>query len=150
MPVRIFGDDSPLPDPLRTMTRESFVPLLRSSFVANSGSTKPTWLTLVAVEDTTTADADLPAGAPKTAAFALRFQGVGEPLKQGMHKFEHQTLGQFALFIVPSGDSSYTAIINHLVAPLPPNYSIPFPKPKPAAAAAAEIRSRILAETQAV
>ncbi len=155
VPARVFAEEpgagSALADPLLKMTRDSFTPLLRSGFVANSGSTKPTWLTLIAVDDASTpASANSPAGVPKTDAFTLQFQAVGAPLKQGTHQLEHASLGRFALFLVPSGSSAYTATVNHLVGPLPPNYTIPVRKQKAAAPATARIRSRMQSETPAV
>ena len=123
VPAGAFGQDpetDPLAaNPLLKMTQDSFTPLLQTSFVANSGSTKPTWLTLIAVKDASTP------GALKTDAFTLYFQGVGEPLKQGTYQFAHQSLGRFGLFIVPAANSTYTATINHLAGPLPSNYTIP-------------------------
>jgi len=147
VPAGAFGEDSendPLTaDPLLKMTRDSFTPLLQSSFVANSGATKTTWLTLIAVKDASTP------GVTKTDAFTLYFQGVGEPLKQETYPLTHPSLGRFRLFIVPAGNSTYAATINHLVGPLPPNYTIPTRK-QPAAPAAAKIRSRMQSEIQAV
>lgn len=51
-------------------------------------------------------------------AFSMRFRPQPPvSLKQGTYTFEHPVLGQFRLFIVPSGPNPphqhYTAIINH-------------------------------------
>ncbi len=153
MPGKIFAgepDTRPfLSDPLLKMTRDSFTPLLRSSFVANASSLKPTWLTLTAVEDganlnpgaTASAASVKGPGVPQMDTFALEFQGVGAPLTQGVYSLQRQTLGKITLLLVPSGAASYTAIINHLVGPLPSNYRIPAGRTGLAgAAAAARIR----------
>lgn len=54
-------------------------------------------------------------------AFAMRFQLEGDkPLKEGTYTFEHSFLGEFRLFVAPSGHSAgsrfYIAIINHQTA----------------------------------
>jgi len=52
-------------------------------------------------------------------AFSMKFQQIDSaaPLKEGTYQFKHGMLGQFRLFIIPSGRGitprSYTAIINH-------------------------------------
>lgn len=59
-----------------------------------------------------------PASTAPNRAFSMRFRPQPAiSLKQGTYTFEHQVLGQFRLFIVPSGPDAphqhYTAIINH-------------------------------------
>ncbi|WP_299493316.1 hypothetical protein [Acaryochloris sp. IP29b_bin.137] len=53
--------------------------------------------------------------------FSLTFRGKqGQLLDQGTYQFEHPQLGQFNLFIVPSGQSKhnayYQATFSHLIA----------------------------------
>ena len=52
---------------------------------------------------------------PVTESFILEFQSLGEALSQGTYVFQHPSLGRTPLFIVPSGNSTYTATINRLV-----------------------------------
>jgi hypothetical protein len=56
---------------------------------------------------------------PTTDTFALHFQGTGETLLQGTYDLEHNSFGKFSLFIVPSGISTYTAIISHIQSAVP-------------------------------
>jgi hypothetical protein len=61
-----------------------------------------------------------PSQRPLTS-FSLRFQGSGAALEQGTYTLEHETLGSFPLFIVPSGSGAEpptsTAIFNLLGPP---------------------------------
>jgi hypothetical protein len=128
--------------------KNSFLPLVRTSFTANAGSLKPTWLMLDSIEDIGVQTQEFETrlftrpqtpsvSPPKTESFVLRFSATGEPLAQGTYELEHYSAGRIQLFLVPSGASSYTAVFNHLVEPLPPNYSIPRNrKSQPAAPAA--------------
>ncbi len=113
---------------LQNMPREHFAGAVGTSFkvVLPGGSTAPVWLTLMAVEDlptlpaVNTASFAVPmrqaATVPATNGFLLRFGTTGQ-LEQGSYLFEHETLGKFALFIVPDGPQAYTAVVNRLSAP---------------------------------
>lgn len=53
--------------------------------------------------------------------FSLTFRGKkGQSLDQGTYQFEHRQLGQFSLFIVPSGQPNqstyYQAAFSHLIS----------------------------------
>lgn len=112
---------------LTSSTMASFLPLVNSSFAVGSGSLSSAWLTLLSVEsmnanESTQAPTLLLPRMPKSQparldTFALHFYGTGGTLEQGTYELQHHTLGRFALFIVPSGVSTYVAIINHLLSP---------------------------------
>ena len=111
---------------MTSWTKNTFQPLVSSSFRVHTGQLANTWLTLLSVQDM---NAKTPAasGAAGFAlsllktrpavldTFALHFQGTGEALPQGTYELEHHTLGKFSLFIVPSGATTYTAVISHLL-----------------------------------
>jgi len=112
---------------LRSLTRASFLPLVNSNFAVASGTSPTAWFTLLSVEDmnpksaATTAMAVAPkklkAAAAQTDTYALHFYATGERLPQGTYKFQHPLLGEFSLFIVPSGTNTYAAIVSHLLNP---------------------------------
>jgi hypothetical protein len=62
------------------------------------------------------------ASQPIVDTFALHFHLIGEALPQGTYELEHHSLGSFSLFLVPSGTTTYTAIISHIesVTPIRP------------------------------
>jgi hypothetical protein len=107
------------------------MPLIGSSFNAQTPSGKFAWLTLGGVDDMTpnlsgaTRISPLWRTEPLVQTFSLKFYGAGEELPQGTYDFEHTTLGRIPLFIVPGERQNYTAIISHLTGPLPASYSIP-------------------------
>lgn len=120
------------------MTRKSFAALLRTAFVTRTAEGKDVTLVLTAVEDG-------PASASAASAvaldnFSLEFSSAGESMAQGTYQFKQATLGTISLFIVPSGSFTYMAVINHLMAPLPPSYSIPLRANPATASAVAENR----------
>jgi len=111
---------------LRSLTRASFLPLVNSNFAVASGTSPTAWFTLLSVEDmnpksaATTAMAVAPKklkAAAQTDTYALHFYATGERLPQGTYKFQHPLLGEFSLFIVPSGTNTYAAIVSHLLNP---------------------------------
>jgi hypothetical protein len=118
---------TPKGDGLFSLSKDELNGLLRTTFVANGRLLNPTWLTLDAVDDTSAlAHAPRPGvapsrtPAPRIETFLLRFSAIGDALRQGNQEFEHSTLGRVQLFIVPSGQGSYHAVINRLLDPLPP------------------------------
>lgn len=122
---------------LLTATAATFQPLVNSSFAVRSGAVTPAWLTLLSVEDMTANTPVQPSLKGKSLnpqsavtsvdTFALHFYGTGEKLEQGTYELQHHSFGRFSLFIVPSGVSTYMAIISHLHTA----QAIPAPKPRP-------------------
>jgi hypothetical protein len=113
------GDESPL-------SAGKFKSLVNGGFRVQLASGSSQWFTLLSVEDLAPVSPvysaqmviprylKLPAS-PKTETFALHFQSLGDPVAQGTYTFEHDSTGRLHLFIVPSGNSTYIAIVNRLV-----------------------------------
>lgn len=113
---------------LQGITREQFAGLIGTSFkiVFPAGTEAPVWVTLASVDDLPALPAVNPASlavsnrqssvVPATNGFSLTFTSTAE-LTQGPYLFEHETLGKFALFAVPSGPVAYTAVVNRLSGP---------------------------------
>jgi hypothetical protein len=134
LPLKFFGagtleSDSANTAKLASWTKGTFQPLVSSSFAVHSGSRTTAWLTLLSVEDmnskTPTKTAPMAFGLktlstqPTVDTFALHFHGTGEALPQGTYELEHHSLGRFSLFVVPSGTTTYTAIISHIESATP-------------------------------
>jgi len=113
---------------LALLSRETFLPLVNSSFAVRGGVLTTAWLTLLSVEDMNqkapapATPMAMPPKAAKTAppkvdTFTLHFHLIGETLQQGTYELEHDALGRFSLFVVPSGTSMYVAVISHLQEP---------------------------------
>ena len=157
LPLRIFGAatsssfGSSKVANLGSLTKASFLPLVNSSFaVGGSVSLPASWFTLLSVEDMNAKTSVQPTSmavmlkkmkmaAVQLDTFALHFHGTGETLQQGTYEFQHRSLGRFSMFVVPSGTTTYVAIVSHLLsaAPLP----APLPirsKPRVGAAAVSE------------
>lgn len=101
--------------PLENLTKEKFAEALNTRFRIIDDSAEPVELQLVAVT------AGVPAfGGPEAAQyenFSLMFEGSSKRfLPQKMYSFEHDTMGSFALFIVPVGREGnvfkYQAVFN--------------------------------------
>ena len=114
---------------LQGMSREQFAGVVGTNFkVILTNDAQPVWITLQAVEDlpetvpVNSASFAVPirqsAVAPGTSGFLLRFGG-STPVAQGTYLLEHDSLGRFALFVVPAGNGEqvYTAVVNRLNAP---------------------------------
>src|SRR5215475_6573191 len=142
LPAKILaaaGSTSSKVADLNSLTRANFLPFVSSSFAVTSSSLPTTWFTLLSVQDMnpkstqpTTAMAVMPkkpkTPAPQTDTYALHFHSTSDQLPQGTYQFEHAVLGKFSLFIVPSGVSTYIAVVNHLLFPVqvpPPVKAIP-------------------------
>lgn len=108
------------------LSQKAFEPLVNAAFRVQSDTGAAQWFTLLSLRDMTPsaqiADSAMVTPrhfkiptSPKTETFALRFQSTGEPLRQGTYVFEHAVTGKLPLFIVPSGDFSYVAVVNLLV-----------------------------------
>jgi len=135
LPLKFFGagtleSASANTAKLASWTKGTFQPLVSSSFAVHSGARTPTWFTLLSVEDmnskTPTETTPLAFGVkppslpqPTLDTFALHFHGTGEALPQGTYELEHHSLGRFSLFVVPSGTTTYTAIISHITSATP-------------------------------
>jgi len=112
-------------NPSNPLSKDTFMALKGSSFQVTSGSDRQ-WMTLISVDDIPEpAPPDFArfavqpkksAPTPKLTTFSLRFYGGIKKLKQGTYTFQHEKIGEFRLFIVPSGDRQlfYTAIFNRL------------------------------------
>ena len=146
-PRKFFGAAATLDAAsLLSWTKETFQPLVNSSFAVRTGPLVATWLTLLSVEDmnpkhpSQTAPVGSGTKVPKTPppvvdTFALHFHGTGEKLQQETYELEHPSLGRFSLFIVPSGATTYTAIISHVESSA--LRQIPKPSPRRAGVSAA-------------
>lgn len=115
---------------LQGMSREQFAGVVGTNFkVTLPGDAQPVWITLQAVEDlpeivpvnsasfaVPIKQSSIAPAVPSTSGFLLKFGG-STPVAQGTYLLEHDSLGLFALFIVPAGSGVYTAVINRLNAP---------------------------------
>lgn len=115
---------------LQGMSRGQFAGVVGTNFkVILPDNAQPVWITLQAIEDlpeiapVNSASFAVPIKqsavapvAPTTNGFLLKFGG-STPVAQGTYLLEHDSLGPFALFIVPAGSGVYTAVINRLNAP---------------------------------
>jgi uncharacterized protein DUF6916 len=135
LPLKFFGSatlefGSAKTANLASWTKGTFEPLVSSSFAVHSGARTTAWFTLLSVEDmnskTLAQTAPMafglkPSKAPQPAidTFVLHFHGTGEALPQGTYELEHHALGKFSLFVVPSGTTTYTAIISHIESTTP-------------------------------
>jgi len=135
LPLKFFGSatveiGSANTTNLASWTKGTFQPLVSSSFAVHSGARTAAWFTLLSVEDmnSKTSIETAPMGLglkalslpqPTIDTFALHFHGTGEALPQGTYELEHHSLGRFSLFIVPSGTTTYTAIISHIESATP-------------------------------
>jgi len=129
-------------------TKTLFQPLVNSSFNVRRSSGEQLWFTLMSVEDTATLQRSAAAERPRTAtiaqvtdSFALQFYCVDETLGQDTYHFEHSATGGFDMFVVPSGRSRYTAIINHLAGYVP-GMEVPVRQKRSPSAEATESRAR--------
>lgn len=108
------------------LTREKMMSVVNDAFLVQLDKGISRWFTLLSVEDTSERPAYRPAliiprnlkiPVPrKLESFALNFQNSGDPLPQGTYVFQHRSLGDIPLFIVPAGKFSYIAIVNRLAA----------------------------------
>jgi hypothetical protein len=108
------------------LSRNAFSGAVGTNFKVFTGAGQlPVWVTLLAVEDLPAIAPVDPASfavankqngfAPASSGFVLLFGG-SSPVPEETHLFEHQDLGRFALFTVPTGNGSqvYTAVVNRL------------------------------------
>ena len=112
--VAVGGAASSREADLLTMTKDTFKPLIGSVFHVRNHKSVMIPLLLTSVKESPQAGAPL-----ITEAFTLRFRSlpIGSPLPQGTYDFQHDALGSFPLFIVPSGlgaPRSISAVFNRL------------------------------------
>jgi uncharacterized protein DUF6916 len=117
-------------DALKHLMRPDFESVVGSGFKVGQtvNDPNPQWLRLLKVTDLPTppqVNLGSMAVQPKqttstqaSSGFMLSFLGgAATPLTQGTYVFQHEGLGRFGLFIVPTapGQQSYTAVINRLI-----------------------------------
>ena len=115
---------------LNNLSRNAFSGAIGTNFkVIPLDGVLPIWLTLHAVEDLPAIAAVNPASlavpnkgsgfTPSTSGFVLVFGG-SSPLPQGTHLFQHDSLGRFAMFTVPAGNTPgvHSAVVNRLDTPV--------------------------------
>lgn len=125
---RIFGRDADFEYPASTQadlpkgnkpapfnfTKATFAPYVDTVFRIHPDSSKPLKTTLVSVGDIGPVPDRKVVG---RECFVLRFRGT-ETLRQNTYRIEHDVLGRFELFLVPSGKNRkgfyYQAVINRL------------------------------------
>lgn len=100
-------------------SRDTFQPLVNSSFAFSLDSGQRQWLTLLTLEDmsgTATYSAAMAVPpkpvkvpAPQLTTFVLTFLSAGPILPQGTYEVQHPSVGRFSLFVVPAGNSLYAA-----------------------------------------
>jgi hypothetical protein len=101
---------------LYTLNSKSFVDQLHTRFQVRAGEEAPQTLELVEVSQ--------PATPPNIECFSLHFRGPVTPrLQQRIHRFEHEKLGNFDLFLTVIGaDEAGTIyeVIFHRLRPKQP------------------------------
>ena len=131
---------------LASLKMANFQPLVNSSFSAGSDSSTMAWFRLLSVEAMNAKAAAAPAAGVRRGrsatvdTFALHFQATGEDLPQGTYEFGHPSLGSFPLFVVPSGPTTYVAIISHITSLVVPILPPADPKSPRSFAATGEVR----------
>lgn len=109
------------------LTRATFAPHVSDIFRITLTPSATLPVTLIAVNDLVARalPAALGAAPPRGESFSIIFHGPRAPqLTQGTYEFAHDTIGAFALFIVPIGADAdgirYEAVFNRMVmAPTP-------------------------------
>jgi hypothetical protein len=108
-------------------SEETFKPLIGETFSVLQGNRRLEELTLLSVTSAASPNAEsrLPrVGRPSkpseqpVSSFSLRFETSGNALPQGTYTLRNESMGNFPLFIVPSGPGitplSYTATFSQL------------------------------------
>ena len=107
----IPGNPAPL-----SLTKATFAPYVNTVFRIYPDKSKAVKTTLVSVGDIGPVPDKNVSG---RECFVLRFRG-NEPLPQNTYRIEHDQLGRFDLFLVPTGKNKkgryYHAVINRLIA----------------------------------
>jgi hypothetical protein len=99
---------------LTQLTKTSFADNLNTKFTLTDESAHTLEVELIELREGRTT--------PRQDMFSITFRGPGDCLlPQGTYVFEHGTLGQFDLFIVPIGQDEqglyYEAVFNRLLNP---------------------------------
>jgi hypothetical protein len=101
---------------LSTLNGKSFAEQLHTSFAVRDGEEAPVMLELVEVSQ--------PSTPPHIELFSLQFLGPVTPrLQQRIHRFEHEKLGAFDLFltVIGAGQAGTTyEVIFHRMRPKQP------------------------------
>lgn len=104
-------NDNPAPF---NYSKATFVPHVNTLFRIHVNSSKVLETTLISIADIGPVPDTAEAG---RECFVLTFRGA-ETLRQNTYRIEHQTLGQFELFLVPAGKNKKgvycQAVINRL------------------------------------
>ena len=120
---------------LNGLSRDAFNRAVGTNFkVFSADNSQAIWVTLLSVDDLPKIAPANPASfavpqkghsaAPTSSGFVLVFGGSSD-LPQGSHLFQHDSLGNFAMFTVPDGPQIYSATVNRLDQPA----SVPVPQP---------------------
>jgi hypothetical protein len=114
--------------------RDAFSKAVGTNFKVFLDNSQAIWVTLLSVEDLPKIAPANPASfavpqkgrsaASTSSGFVLVFGG-SSTLPQGTHLFQHDSLGNFAMFTVPGGPQVYSATVNRLDQPA----SVPAPQP---------------------
>jgi hypothetical protein len=111
------------PVPLDQITLDNWRQLVDTSFLVSTDPAPPAELRLVKLNHAANLATECSKTAvPKIEGFSLIFHGPGNrPLSQKTYRFEHPQLGQFDLFIVPTGRRpdawEYEAVFNRMANP---------------------------------
>ena len=101
---------------LKTLHSKSFAEQLHTRFQVRAGEAAPVMLELTEINE--------PSTPPHIELFSLQFRGPVAPrLQQQIHRFEHEKLGTFDLFVtVIGGDQAGTTyeVIFHRLRPKQP------------------------------
>ena len=97
---------------LKDWTHDLFVKTLNTNFVIQHPRLGSVTVELVSVSELRET--------PRQSMFSLGFRGpLDQPLAQGMHPVEHESMGADSLFLVPIGSEAdgfrYEAVFNNLV-----------------------------------
>lgn len=119
---------------LNGLGRDAFAKVVGTNFKVFLDNSQIVWVTLLSVEDLPKIAPGNPASfavpqkghsaVPTSSGFVLLFGG-SSPLPQGTHLFQHDSLGNFAIFTVPGGPQIYSATVNRLDQPA----TVPPPQP---------------------
>lgn len=102
-----------------SVNKSTLSELLNTEFRVRSAGSKRTKLRLVKVIDSISSSEDEAQDTGTRESFLVVFRGSRRaPLKQETYILEHQTIGRFALFLVPASETDrelrYEAIFNRL------------------------------------
>ena len=123
-PAGVFGASHRLLEiPLEQIAFATFAGHLNATFDVQSGTESAVGLQLVDASPTPAPPAELPSALDAAnEKFSLLFSGpLTQPLEQDTYWFECQTIGRFAMFIVPIGSTETTQLYYEAVFNRPPS-----------------------------